>query len=215
MRARHLATIGLAATALAIGIAPAATARPAQQPSGDHSAAQPLNTCPSNNSGAGTYVNSQKFAAPSAVFTDTAAADFTVPAGGCLISGMDTTGQYSGPSIATKVNILIKGGATHPTGSNLASPADMNITNIDANSFGSFKVTLPAPVTLPAGHYWVIFQVKIAAGTTWGWQTAAVASGQPDVWRNPGNGWSCGTNWTAINAGCLALPQSDFGYIFW
>lgn len=222
MLARILPAAGgiVATLAMVTAFAPYASARTADEATPTTSGraahtnhgAVPTIACGSNNGASGAYVNSQKYAAASAPMTDTGAADFTVPAGGCVIQEAYVNGQYTGPSIATKVNILIKAGATQPTGPNLASAADKNITNFSANAFGSFKVPLPAPVTLGAGHYWLIFQVKVPVGTTWGWETTATTSGATDVWRNPGGGWGCGSAWLPINSACVANPQADFSF---
>ena len=209
MRARILPSAGIA---LATVLLTTASAMASQPPQTQQPRTQPANGCSSNLPQSTGYVNSQKYTGALASQTDMGASDFTVAAGGCTISGVDTEGVYTGPSMATKVNILIKGGATHPAGPDLAPVSDKNITSIDTNPAGSFKVTLPSPVTLSAGHYWLIFQVKIPAGSTWSWKTDNVPSGAPDVWRNPAGGMACGTGWLPITATCSPVPDADLTY---
>lgn len=218
MRAKILpaaAAIGVAAFVIATASSGPASARPADpssaQTGGHHGAAQPANPCGTMPGGAGSYVSSQKYP-PASGLTDTGAADFTVGAGGCLIQGVNVTGNYTGPSMATKVNILIKGGVAQPAGPDLAPASDKNITTFGTNSFGSFKVTLPSAVTLAPGHYWLTFQVKMPAGSTWSWETSPSTSGMPDVWRNPAGGWGCGTSWMTITTFCMAVPNADFNF---
>lgn len=151
-----------------------------------------------------TFVNSQKYPAASSAYSDTGAADFTIPSGGCVFDMVDALGMYSGPSPATKVNILIKGGTTHPTGSDLAPASFHNITTFFSSQGGDFEVTLPTQLSLAPGHYWLIFQPKMPAGSTWGWRTNPTPTGAPDVWRNPGNGWACGTGWLPVNTPCVS-----------
>jgi hypothetical protein len=178
---------------------------------GTAQAASPL-FCQSFLGSGSAVVNSQKYPAAASTMTDTGAADFTIPAGGCVISMVNTIGTYVGPSHATTVNVLIKTGATHPAGPNLAPVADHNITTFFSNPGGNFEVTLPATITLAAGHYWLIFQPKMPAGSTWSWSTTSTPNGAPDVWRNPGNGWACGTAWLPITGSCIASPDADFDF---
>jgi hypothetical protein len=55
-----------------------------------------------------------------------------------------------------------------------------------------FLITLPSPLTLPPGKYWLSVQVNMHfnIGGEWAWQTRATRRLKKAVWRNPGGGFA-------------------------
>ena len=80
---------------------------------------------------------------------------------------------------------------------------------------GWLMATLPEPMKLKPGRYWLSVQVNMAfqfAGQ-WAWETRAAQRGHPAVWRNPGDGFETGCTSYRPTAECFQLGQGP-DYLF-
>ena len=138
-----------------------------------------------------------------------AADDFSVPASGWTINEVLVRGVYfNGTGPAASFNVFFYADNGTVPGAGVASY--LSLSYVDAS--GDFKITLPAPLALGAGGYWLGVQANMdfSTGGQWGWTERTVQSGDPSAWINPGGafGTSC-TNWGARVATCRVGDQPD------
>jgi uncharacterized repeat protein (TIGR01451 family) len=78
---------------------------------------------------------------------------------------------------------------------------------------GLLTLTLPEPLMLTSGHYWVSVQPKMDffVDGRWYWFMETVQSFNPFAWRNPGNGYGTGcTDWGVGMECAFGLPDLSF-----
>src|SRR5436190_3831079 len=151
--------------------------------------------------------NSQDFEVSFDAYDDELADDFVVPGGETwTITQMVAAGVYSngfGPAASFNVRFYINSGG-FPGG---LITARFNAAYV--NNAGNFVITLPSPVVLGSGTYWVSIQARmdLSAGGNWGWTDRTVQSNSPAAWQNPGGGFAMGcTTWGVRNSTCGMDP---------
>jgi len=166
-----------------------------------------------NGTDSGIGIVSQNFETSFDAYDDRAADDFTVPVGTkWTVNEIDVTGTYfngSGPAVSENVTIYNdKGGKPGRAIDGLHS--SMVVTGID-NGTGSFTMTLPTPVKLKPGTYWMAVQVNMdfGLGGEWGWENQTTVAGTPAVWRNGGDGFGTGCVTFTTETTCIADGQGD------
>ncbi|MBK7307637.1 MAG: hypothetical protein IPI88_11800 [Chitinophagaceae bacterium] len=133
---------------------------------------------------------SQVFEPANAAFTSQAADDFIVPSGG-LWTISQITANGIGTGAPTSVNVFFySNSGTNLPGAVISS--QLNITTFTRVG-GNYTVTLPTPVALGGGRYWMSFQVNMsfAAGGQWFWGNfGGAVIGNEYAWQNPGGGFA-------------------------
>ncbi len=170
------------------------------------------------NGAAGVYHVSQKFEKAYASRDDQIADDFTVPSGKTwTVSGVVAVGYFSSRPGTSENVFLYKA-----TAAGLPGMKVMEFDNVKGKTSnavtndGTISLTLPKPVVLKAGTYFVSVQANLSLETQgiWGWQVTAAGNktkGYAAVIRNPGNGLNSGcTKWKAINSCQYNQQGSDF-----
>jgi hypothetical protein len=154
-----------------------------------------------------TGATSQQFEPALAIFDSQSADDFTVPSGETwLLTEVEAGGAYAnGPGPAVSVNVAI-----YQSDNSLPGPAVYTATDTvytTGQAPGDLVVTLPNPVSLEAGTYWLSVQAHQDLEThgQWYWTGRNGSSGARMAWRNPGDGFLSGCrNWTTAT-GCNFL----------
>jgi hypothetical protein len=139
------------------------------------------------------YVPSQVFDADHAQYNSLGADDFTVPAGTFwVVKSIIVEGTYfygTGPAVSQNLYIY------HDRNGMPGKPVhNGSLTNVGGQgNDGDFEVQFPGRgLKLHAGTYWVSVQANMAYNVgVWGWESGDfLYSGNPAVWKNPGNGWA-------------------------
>jgi hypothetical protein len=166
-----------------------------------------------NDNDSGVGIVSQDFTdADLDIYDAEAADDFTVPGGTrWVLTGVTVTGVYfNGPGPADYEKLVIYEDAGGMPG------AVVFARKWQAHDVvGSFTFTLPH-LRLDSGTYWLSLQPVMAFDPNgeWGWETRSVQSGNPAVWRNPGNGFGTGcTDWGNM-VGCLGSLGEGPDFMF-
>ena len=152
---------------------------------------------------AGTAIVSTNFLPAEDLSDAQAADDFTVPAGETWsVTEVFVMGLSPGAQPTSNV-AFYKDNATLP-GAEVTSSV---VSAADGGVSPNFALSLPAPVILGPGHYWVSVQRNSAGpAQSWTWRRRSVASGDGAVWRNPGNGFALNCiPYTRLTT-CLAGP---------
>ena len=125
-----------------------------------------------------------------------AADDFVVPAGQTwYVTQVMAVGEYDNGGIpADSFTVwFLRDEGTLPEGRVLDSR--YSCTYVDAA--GTFTITLPTPIQLSPGTYWVSVQASWFhfSQTVWFWDNRAGVSNSGAAWENPGGGYNtgCGT----------------------
>jgi len=158
--------------------------------------------------GTGTPPNgspSQVFEPANAAFSSQGADDFTVPAGATwTVTQVTTSGINTASGVPTSVNVFFYANS----GSNLPGAAIASYTNLASfvRTGANYVVTLPAPLNLTGGTYWMSFQVNMSFATSgqWFWGNFGTTNvGNQYAWQNPGGGFAtpC-TSWGYGATGC-------------
>jgi len=73
-----------------------------------------------------------------------------------------------------------------------------------------FVITLPEPVTLSGGHYWVSVQARqdITQAGFWLWHNRTIQSNAGAAWQNPGNGFGTGCVIWVRKIACASLGET-------
>lgn len=145
--------------------------------------------------GSSDNITSQNFETAFDAFDSWAADDFTVPAGQTWkLTKVAAFGATTAPTSFNVVFYQNTGGlpgTAIATYNNITIPATLNPV-----------LTLPTPLTLTAGTYWVSIQANMAHATgQWYWnEFGTTANGIEHAWQNPGGGFgtTC-TSWNVIN----------------
>ena len=148
---------------------------------------------------------------------DQIADDFTVPSGKTwTVSQIVAVGLYGLTTTSARAdseNVFLY----KATAAGLPGLKIMQLNNVKGkDTNGTFALTLPKPVALKAGTYFVSVQANMNYETqgVWNWEVTNAgtkAKGFSGVIRNPGNGLSTGcTKWTAINSCTLHPHGVDF-----
>jgi cysteine-rich repeat protein len=156
----------------------------------------------------------QRFESVYSAYDSQGADDFVVTAPLWKIEGIEAPGSGNGSSIHVNVAFYPSAGG-QPGG----APACefLGITDYTDDE-GDLSITLPAPCVLAAGHWWMALQVRqnaFSLGPAGGaalrvthteggpesgqhfWGNRTRQTGDPGVWRNPGNAFGTGcTDWT-------------------
>lgn len=208
---------GIAAAIFAVSGASAANLQ-----NGAVNAAQPILTAPNgttvlfdqtaNPSTNGTPV--QNFSSSYDAYDNEAADDFVVPASGWTISTINMatslTTAFTGAA-STAVNFYPDVAGAPGTTAACSSPVSPSVVTA-----ASTVVTLSTPCSLAAGTYWVAVSVdfNFAAQGQIYWSNQVTGTGNPNLWRNPGDGFASGcTDWGTL-AACGVGGGVDTGYTF-
>jgi hypothetical protein len=151
-----------------------------------------------NDSGLGLVA--QNFESTFDAYDSTAADDFIVPDGKkWKIKEIDLVGTYfNGSGPAQSLNIAVYKTKNGLPGKKVAEY--LGITGQD--DMGSFAVTLPKPLKLKPGQYWVAASANMDFGNAgeWGFEAGTLVINNPAVWENPGDGFATGcTTWTPVS----------------
>jgi hypothetical protein len=123
--------------------------------------------------------------------------DFEVPSGKIWrITTVSVNGLYSGADGSNVVASVLVQFYT----SNGVLPGTLQYSNtvqagqIAGLTSGVFTMTLPSPMVLPPGRFWLSVQAnKEVAGPNgyqWHWRERSIQTLNKSVWRNPGGGYS-------------------------
>jgi hypothetical protein len=149
-------------------------------------------------------ITSQNFESGLNQNDSSAADDFLVPEGETWkVTAVDAPGHYLGngngaPSASSFVVSFYAN-----------SGADLPVTpgSGQAATPSGVQLSLPSPVTLPPGHYWVGVVANLNAlgpnGGQWFWDNRSVAAGSGAAWQNPGNSSSTGCTVYTRKTTCL------------
>lgn len=167
----------------------------------------------------GVGIVSQRFESAFNIYDSSGADDFTVPAGKTwTITEVDAPGAYfNGAGLAASENVVIW---TNRSVKGLPGHRVATIKNVKGadDGLGNFTITLPTPVVLTAGVYWLEVQANLAfsAGGEWGWETTATSSGQPSpaAWRNPKGGFGSPCPRFANMQNCIGQSGEGPDFIF-
>jgi hypothetical protein len=168
-----------------------------------------------NNHPQGFGISSQNFEPVNDAYDAAGADDFKVKAGQTWkVKEVDVTGFYfngAGPADSETVTFYQDAGglpgAVKKTYKNVAGTDD---------GAGSFVITLPKPLRLTQGHYWVsvVINMNFDPGGQWAWMTRTASKGTEAAWQNPGDGFGTGcTTWGNMFA-CAGDGQSGTDFLF-
>jgi subtilisin-like proprotein convertase family protein len=141
--------------------------------------------------------NSQNFESAYDAYDNQAADDFVVSGSGWVVTTVVTPGAYyNGPGPATSVHVTFYDDAGGLPGSIVPGCDYPAVGSFTDSPSGTLTTTLSPACTLSPGTKWVSVQVNMSftLGGQWGWTERDVQTGNPAVWRNPGD---------AFGSGCL------------
>jgi hypothetical protein len=131
-----------------------------------------------------------------AAYNSEGADDFTVSGGPWNVGGVNTPG-IGGGSIHVNIVFYADAGGT-PAGAPVAGCDYQGVTDY-TDAAGDLSINLSPTCVLPNGTFWVAQEVRqdfTTAGQHF-WGNRTVQTGNPGMWRNPGNGFGLGcTDWT-------------------
>jgi len=167
---------------------------------------------------AGVQVISQNFEASFDLYDNQGADDFVVPPGEVWlvrqVEVMGTYGEGTGP--ARSENVFFYGDAGGLPGAPLA--AHMEVAG-QGDWEGHFLITLPEPLKLREGAYWLSVQINMdfALGGQWGWWTKRDRKGFRAAWMNPQGGFGVGCKHYRIMLRCIGhLGEGpDFSFVLY
>lgn len=142
----------------------------------------------------GVGLASQNFEAALDTYDSQGIDDFVVPEGEVwLVEVVEAEGtHFGGLGPARSENVVFYSHADGaPDG---VIRAYMELVG-DRPRWGSYVITLPEPLKLKPGRYWVSVQANIDWLTTselWGWETSSTRQGRRAMWKNPLNGFGTG-----------------------
>jgi len=143
-----------------------------------------------NNAGTNATV-SQDFEAANNAFDNQLADDFVVPGTEMwTVNQVAVSGVYfNGPGPAASFNVTFYSNAGGFPGAAVAGGTYTGLAY--SNMGGIFTFSLPTPLVLPPGTYWVSVQARMdfTPGGEWGWTDRSVTSNNAAVWQNPGGGF--------------------------
>jgi hypothetical protein len=209
MRSRALPAFGLSVVALAVAtslspMASAAAPGPSAGTTGGSTAAvQSTAAMCGGNMGTpnGDGITSQNFEAAYDAYDAMGGADFKIN-GKCKVTSVDLVGSFSAAGPADGATITI-----HKKSLNKPAKCEGTVEAAGPN----FTVPVSG-CKLKKGTYWLTAQgnLDFATGGQWYWSTTNEASGKPDQWQNPGDGFATGcTSWGPVGE-CLPYPGYEF-----
>ena len=159
-------------------------------------------------------ITSQNFETVNDIFDSFAADDFAFMDMTWTIESIDVLGvYYNGSGPASSVNLWIytaDGGGGLPTDIIYSA---LNVIPSAGLADGSFSITLPAPVVLTEGWYWLCVQANMdyTTGGQWGWTGRTVQSWSESAWKNPGGGFGtpCTPSWGYRVTNCAVGTEPD------
>jgi hypothetical protein len=158
-------------------------------------------------------IPSQDAETPLDFFDSQAADDFIVPAGQIWqVTEVDVLGEYDSAGPATSFHVFFyENGAGDLPGTLVASRVENPYTGSN-----DFVITLPEPVTLPEGHYWVSVQARqdITQVGFWLWHNRIIQSNVGAAWQNPGNGFGTGCVVWVRKVACASLGETAPDQVF-
>ncbi|MCB1053578.1 MAG: immunoglobulin domain-containing protein [Acidobacteria bacterium] len=146
----------------------------------------------------------------------TLAMDFVINADCWLIDGIFVKGfwQNATPTVGGELaNINIYSDDSSLPGTVLYAFNNHPIADVGPITNGDLEAHFDNSVVLPAGHYWISFQLikevnDMTGAGLWGWTERSTATANDAAWRNPENGWSTGcTDWT-YRISCIGTGPS-------
>lgn len=148
-----------------------------------------------NDQDSGVGIVSQNFESSFDAYDVTAADDFVVTEGETwVVRQVQVTGTYfNGSGPARSENIAFYGRGSRVPGKLIkAYPAVVGVPD----GPGGFLITLPEPLTLEPGRYWVAVQVNMdfVVGGEWGWETRSTRKGIKSAWKNRFGGFGTDCN---------------------
>jgi hypothetical protein len=159
-------------------------------------------------------ITSQNFETANDIFDSFAADDFAFMDMTWTIESVDVLGvYYNGSGPASSVNVwLYSSDFTGGLPLQIVYSA-LNIIPSAGLADGSFSITLPAPVVLTEGWYWLCVQANMdyATGGQWGWTGRTVQSWSESAWKNPGGGFGtpCTPSWGYRVTNCAVGTDPD------
>jgi bacillolysin len=162
---------------------------------------------------------SQEFEAVNAAYDCMAADDFVVPGAGAPwgLGGVHVPGHYSDLGYTPLVNVEIFNNSSGVPGTSVCSYSGLQAGIDFSDDAGDFSIRLPTSCVLAAGTYWlsVVADMDYLSRGQWYWTERTVQSGNPYVWKNPGDGFETGyTDWTPNLSGDTP-PNPDLGFSLW
>ena len=159
-------------------------------------------------------ITSQNFETANDIFDSFAADDFAIMDMRWLIETIDVLGVYyngSGPASSVNVWIYLADGAGGLPIQIVFSA--LNIIPSAGLADGSFSITLPVPLVLNEGWYWLCIQANMnsSPGGQWGWTGRTVQSFSESAWKNPGGGFGtiCTPSWGYRVTNCAVGTEPD------
>src|SRR4029453_436200 len=148
-----------------------------------------------------------------AFFDSQAADDFIVPTGQTWqVTEVDVLGEYDSNGPAASFHVFFyENGAGDLPGILVASRLENPYTGGK-----DFVITLPEPVTLPEGHYWVSVQARqdITQAGFWLWHNRTFQSNSGAAGQNPGNGFGTECVIWIRKITCAALGETAPDQVF-
>jgi hypothetical protein len=153
---------------------------------------------------------SQDFEAEFNEYDSTVADDFTVPAGeSWSLEAVLARGTNDNEGVGTTARVAVYNDGGLVPGTALSSQT------APATGFPRMLMTLPSPVVLQPGNYWLTVESLMPAGdaespSQWYWASNNEGEiGDPAVFKNPGDGFGSGcTTYQPVVSGCepIGLP---------
>jgi hypothetical protein len=174
------------------------------------------------NEDSGVGLTSQNFESSFDAFDDQGADDFVVPEGEAwVIRRIEARGTHfggTGPLDSMGV-VFYRSSDKH-----LSKPGRVvhEFPQLAAQSIHlgtDYLISLPKPVKLKPGHYWISLQgnMSFVESGQWGWETTRSLTGWHAVWKNPGDGFETGcTHYRRLLKCFGALGQGpDFMFVLY
>ncbi len=162
----------------------------------------------------GSSASSQNFEPAFDTFDSMAADDFVVPGGTRWnveqVYVLGTYGVFPGP--LNSVNVAFYRDNAGLPGTTVAQ---FNSLIPDSGINPEITVTLPAPVQLNQGTYWMSLQTNIdfTVGGQWYWTEFAVQNNSESAWMNPGDAYTTGcTSWSRRITDCAVGISPDLTF---
>jgi len=161
----------------------------------------------------GQNIPSQNFESIYDAYDSQAADDFAVPTGQFwYVDRVEIMGTYIGTGPAASVNVWFYADKAGLPKKMIYEQREIPVA---LDVAGDLYVDLPVGAVLPAGTYWLSFQVNMSFASSgyWYWSARSMQTGSAFAWRNPGDGYGTGcTEWTT-GSGCAAVSDPDLLFV--
>ncbi len=145
-----------------------------------------------------------------------AADDFTIPAGNTWnIDRVIAFGGANGTPVFDNVTVVVYNDNDGTPGEEVYNSGDLLPTSEPNNA--NLNITLPEPLTLESGNYWMSIYVNVpfAGGNQWFWNSEANSVGQVTQFRDAANLFGTGAiDWTPTNVALGRDPIDQTFQIF-